>query len=502
MRMLPSVSPYKNEQRIYHGAWISKSFLAALPPSTYTHTLTNQRSPTISVDETTAQTAELDQHLAAHIAYLESHWSQALERHQFDGAWLSAGEAIFDFQDDHGPRFKPNPYLAQWVAPEFISPGSRLLLRPGHKPVLFLHQPTDYWHAHSPLPQQLAPYVDIRAFAETSELLKACQQHLQAGNRMAFIGPEGESNEQFGEANPARLTAYLHFHRAHKTSYELAVMRTASEIGAAGHVAAEACFHAGGSEFDIHMAYLVGSQQSEVQLPYGNIVALNEHGSVLHYQFQDRTVPEPYRSLLIDAGGSYRGFASDITRTYAAKGSTHQQFKDLIDAMEDHQLALIEKVEPGVTFADLHVQMHRQLAKVLADADLVTCTPEQAFEDSITEDFCPHGLGHLLGLQVHDVGGHLADDKGNNAPPPEQYPTLRFTRAVELDHVFTIEPGLYFIESLLADAKNHKTKRNLINWKAVETLKGYGGIRIEDNVRVLPDGVENLTRNAFRNIQT
>jgi len=501
MRMLPSVSPQKNEQRIYHGAWIAKSSLAALPPSTYTGALTNDRSPTISVDENTEQAAELNQHLAAHIAYLESHWSQALERHQFDGAWLSAGAAVFDFQDDHGPRFKPNPYLAQWVAPEFISPGSRLLIRIGHKPVLFLHQPTDYWHAHSPLPEQLAPYVDIRAFAATSELLKACQQHLQADNRLAYIGPEGESNEQFGEANPAGLTAYLHFHRAHKTSYELAAMRTASDIGAAGHVAAEASFHAGGSEFDIHMAYLIASQQSEVQLPYGNIVALNEHGSVLHYQFQDRAVPEPCRSLLIDAGGSYRGFASDITRTYAAQGSTHQLFRDLINAMEDHQLALIDKVRPGITFADLHIQMHQQLGQVLVDADLVKCGAEQAFENSITEDFCPHGLGHLLGLQVHDVGGHLADDKGNTAPPPDQYPNLRFTRAVELDHVFTIEPGLYFIESLLADAKTHKTKRNLINWSAVETLKGYGGIRIEDNVRVLPDGVENLTRNAFRNIQ-
>ncbi|MCR9261366.1 MAG: Xaa-Pro dipeptidase [Pseudomonadaceae bacterium] len=501
MRMLPSVSPYKNEQRIYHGAWIAKSLLAALPPATYTHTFTDNRSPTISFDQTTAQPAELDQHLPAHIAHLENHWSQALEQHQFDGAWLVAGEAIFDFQDDHGPRFKPNPYLAQWVAPEFISPGSRLLLQPGHKPVLFLHQPTDYWHAHSPLPQQIAPYVDIRPFAETAELLQACQQHMQADKKMAVIGPEGASNEQFGEPNPAELTAYLHFHRAHKTSYELAVMRTASDIGAAGHVAAEACFHSGGSEFDIHMAYLVGSQQSEVELPYGNIVALNEHGSVLHYQFQDRTVPNPSRSLLIDAGGNYRGYASDITRTYTAQGSTHQRFRDLISAMQDHQLALIDKVAPGVTFADLHVQMHRQLAQVLADAELVNCSPEQAFEESITEDFCPHGLGHLLGLQVHDVGGHLADDQGNSAPPPEQYPTLRFTRAVELDHVFTIEPGLYFIASLLADARNHNTKRKLINWDAVEALKGYGGIRIEDNVRVLADGVENLTRNAFRNIQ-
>ena len=462
----------------------------------------NQRSATITVDQTTAQIAEPDQHLADHIRHLESHWSRALEQHQFDGAWLSAGEAIFDFQDDHGPRFKPNPYLAQWVAPEFLNPGARLLIRPGHKPVLFLHQPTDYWHAHSPLPETLAPFLDIRVFAEPAELLNACQQHVQAGDTMAFIGPEDGSNESFGEANPAALTAYLHFHRAHKTTYELAVMRIASDIGAAGHLAAEACFHQGGSEFDIHMAYLVGSKQSEVHLPYGNIVALNEHGSVLHYQFQDRTVPEPCRSLLIDAGGSYRGFASDITRTYASKGADHQLFRNLINAMETHQLALIDSVRPGMTFADLHVQMHQQLGQVLADADLVSCSPEQAFEDAVTEDFCPHGLGHLLGLQVHDVGGHLADDKGNSAPPPEQYPNLRFTRAVDLDHVFTIEPGLYFIQSLLTDAKADRQKRNLINWNVVDALQGYGGIRIEDNVRVLADGVENLTRNAFKNIST
>ena len=277
-------------------------------------------------------------------------------------------------------------------------------------------------------------------------------------------------------------------------------MRAASDIGAAGHVAAESCFHQGGSEFEIHMAYLVGSKQSEVELPYGNIVALNNHGSVLHYQFQDRTVPEPYRSLLIDAGGCYRGYASDITRTYAAMGKDHEPFRSLIDAMEKHQMALIDSVTPGKTFADLHVQMHQQLGEVLANADLVSCSAEQAFEDAVTEDFCPHGLGHLLGLQVHDVGGHLADDKGNSAPPPEQYPTLRFTRAVELDHVFTIEPGLYFIESLLAAAKANKKKSHLINWDAVDALKGYGGIRIEDNVRVLADGVENLTRNAFEKL--
>jgi len=292
--------------------------------------------------------------------------------------------------------------------------------------------------------------------------------------------------------NPAALLDYLHFHRARKTAYELAAMRYASDVGAAGHIAAAQAFAGGGTEFDIHMAYLSGAQQAEVDLPYGNIVGLNEHAAVLHYQHQNRRHDHAPRSLLIDAGGSYRGYASDITRTYA--GSGENDFAELLKRMQSHQQALIDSIRPGVRFADLHVQMHRQLAAVLADAELVTCAADAAFEQGITEAFCPHGLGHLLGLQVHDVGGHLADDHGNPAPPPEQYPSLRFTREIDVDYVFTIEPGLYFIPSLLQALKN---KRAAVNWARVDALAGCGGIRIEDNVRVLDDGVENLTRDAF-----
>lgn len=406
-----------------------------------------------------------------------------------------------DFQDDHGPRFKANPYLAQWVPPSFLSPGARLLIRPGQRATLFLHQPTDYWHASAPLPDELAPYLDIRTFTEMADLLTDCQQQILPGEKLAHIGPQGENNEALGEDNPVALTAYLHFHRAHKTQYELSAMRLASDIGAAGHLAAQACFRQGGSEFDIHMAYLLASKQSETQLPYGNIVALNDHGSILHYQLQQREVPQDYRSLLIDAGGNYRGYASDITRTYATQGGQHQPFADLISAMEAHQLALIDSVKPGITFAELHVQMHRQLGDVLAQAQLVNCSGQRAFETGITEDFCPHGLGHLLGLQVHDVGGHLADEKGRSAAPPANYPTLRFTRSVDINHVFTIEPGLYFIDTLLNNARGSKDKSALINWPTVERLQSYGGIRIEDNVRVLDSGVENLTRDAFARVE-
>ena len=372
------------------------------------------------------------------------------------------------------------------------------MLRKDKQPVLFIHQPTDYWHAVAPLPEELAHWVDIRAFAETDELLNACQQAVEPALTLAHIGPVNDDNEIFGEPNPPRLTNYLHFHRAHKTAYELIAMRMASDVGARGHIAARDAFRAGGTEFDIHMAYLLASQQSEVDLPYGNIIAINEHASILHYQFQDRRQAQPARSLLIDAGGNYRGFASDITRTYAQSSTEHAAFAQLLDLMETHQQQLVASVKPGSTFADLHVQMHRQLADVLVAAELVNCSAQAAFEQGITELFCPHGLGHLLGLQVHDVGGHLGDADGNTAPPPDNYPTLRFTRGIDLDHVFTIEPGLYFIPSLLDQRRAENAD---LNWPMIDALRSYGGIRIEDNVRVLADGVENLTRDAFARVQ-
>ena len=436
-------------------------------------------------------------HLAAHIEHLTNHWQQALAQHHFDGAWLSAGEAEFHFQDDHGPKFKANAYLCQWVNPEFLGPGARLLLRQGKKPLLFIHHPTDYWHAVAPLPSELEPFLEIRSFADPEDLLNACQRELSPELRLAHIGPSNQANEVFGESNPVDLVNYLHFHRARKTLYELEAMRQATEIGVRGHLAAAEAFSCDGTEFEIHMAFLQASRQAELDLPYGNIVALNEHASILHYQHQDRHHPTPAQSLLLDAGGNYRGYASDITRTYAANGTAHQTFAELLELMEQHQRALCASVRPGMTFAELHEQMHRQLGEVLVSAGIATCSAEAAKENGLTEAFCPHGLGHLLGLQVHDVGGHLADEHGNPAPPPENYPTLRFTRAIDIDHVFTIEPGLYFIPSLLDKLREDKAQ---VDWPLIDALRGYGGIRIEDNLRVVKDGAENFTRDAFQRL--
>ncbi|MEM9621445.1 MAG: Xaa-Pro dipeptidase, partial [Pseudomonadota bacterium] len=377
------------------------------------------------------------------------------------------------------------------------------LLIPGRKPQLFLPRPADYWHSVPPDPEYLADVIDVQTFSTQERLLKACESACNQVSRLAEVGPvEGNTNAGRNEhqvINPTALLDYIDFHRARKTGYELMLMREASDIGARGHLAAAEAFAAGGSEFAVHMAYLLASAQNEQELPYGNIVGINEHAGILHYQHQDRTPAKPSRSLLIDAGGSRRGYASDITRTYAHADEQESLFATLIKAMEAHQQQLIEQIRPGDTYADLHDRMHQQLATILAEHHLVKCGADAAYTSGLTRTFCPHGLGHLLGLQVHDAGGHLADSAGTPAPPPEAYPALRFTRAIEIDQVFTIEPGLYFMPQLLEPLRQSDTP---VNWAVVDPLIAYGGIRIEDNVRVLAKGCENLTRDAFARVST
>ena len=94
-------------------------------------------------------------------------------------------------------------------------------------------------------------------------------------------------------------------------------------------------------------------------------------------------------------------------------------------------------------------------------------------------------------------GGHLANEDGDAAPPPDNYPTLRFTRQIETDQVFTIEPGIYFIDSMIKSLRDDNAP---INWQTLEALYPYGGVRIEDNVRVLEQGHENLTRDAWQRV--
>lgn len=246
------------------------------------------------------------------------------------------------------------------------------------------------------------------------------------------------------------------------------------------------------SEFDINHVYLSTTGHRDIDVPYGNIIALNEHAAVLHYTKLDRLPPEQSRSFLIDAGTEYNGYAADLTRTYAAcSGSEYAQ---LLKDMNEEELALIATLKAGVRYTEYHLQMHQRIAKLLLKHQLVKGLSEEALvAEDITGPFMPHGVGHPLGLQVHDVAGFMQDDHGTHLAAPQQYPYLRCTRILEPRMVLTIEPGIYFIDSLLAPWRAGKFSQHF-DWARIDALKPYGGIRIEDNVIIREQGVENMTR--------
>ena len=436
-----------------------------------------------------------------HFSTINQRWNLALDQCGFDSAVIYAGEQAMYFHDDHGAPFKTNPNLLQWLPQDQIPEHSCLIVRPGKKPTLLFFRPIDFWHAPTLMPENHGQHLDVELFEDSASLFVRCAELLASKTKYAFVGETQEDllvKLRNCVVNPSDLIHYLYFQRGSKTPYELETMQCSSNIGVMGHLAAAKAFHAGATEFEIHLSYLKATGHNEVGLPYSNIIAQNEHASLLHYQHQDRTAAKHLNSLLIDAGGTFNGYASDITRTHVGKhcysAEAGDEFAALIAAMDAHQLKLTHAVTEGSHYLDLHKLMHRQLADLLVEHNLLTCSAEEAFDQGLTEPFCPHGLGHLLGIQVHDVGGHQINLKGEKAPPPASYSTLRLTRPLDIDMVLTIEPGLYFIPSLLEPLKQANAA---VNWQKIAALMPFGGIRIEDNVCVTQASSRNLTRDAF-----
>ncbi|MBS0438733.1 MAG: Xaa-Pro dipeptidase [Proteobacteria bacterium] len=426
-----------------------------------------------------------------HLRTLQSRADAALARGGFDHLVVAAGVLRDQFLDDRPYPFAVNPHFKHWL-PVTKAPGSWIVYTPGAKPKLVYLQPRDYWHV---VPEAPAGYwVEHFDVAIVHEAHAALAHLPKALSRCAIIG---EDNAALGDAkpnNPDAVLNYLHWQRSYKTDYELAMLRVASKIGVRAHRAAQAAFRAGKSEYDINTAYLNAVHETENELPYGNIIALNQHAATLHYMDFNRAPPAHAESFLIDAGASFHGYGSDITRTYAAPHAS--EFQALIDAVDAAQRGFVAKVKKGQSYPELHIHAHHALAGILREQDFIRLSPESAVETGVSSIFFPHGLGHMLGLQVHDVAGFQKDENGGTIPRPPGHPYLRFTRTLEPRMVTTIEPGIYFIDLLLAELKNKPQARD-VNWDKVDAFRRFGGIRIEDDVVCTDGAPENLTRDAF-----
>jgi Xaa-Pro dipeptidase len=432
------------------------------------------------------------QAFADHLEIVKKRSGSALQSAGYDGLLVHAGTPPLLFLDDQHLPFRVQAPFKVWT-PLTDAPDSFVYFVPGKKPLLLIHQPVDYWHKSPEIPDDYwTSAFDIVSCADRAAARQALPRDL---SRTAFIGAPFPELLGWGPAaiNPEHLIVQLDYGRAAKTPYEVACLREANVLGARGHIAAEKAFRAGASEFEIALEFMKACGQRERELPYNPIIALNEGGAVLHYQIQQRAKPAKLHSLLIDAGAEFGGYASDITRTHSHHDA---EFAALVRRFDELQLQLCAQVRVGLDWKDFHQASYRAISEFLRETGVINVSAEEAIDTALTSVFYPHGIGHLLGLQVHDVGGLQGTPEGRQIDRPYNHPFLRLTRKLEDGCVVTVEPGFYFIDQLLEEAKAKPLGR-MIEWKRVDQLRKFGGVRIEDNVVARAGAHENLTRPAF-----
>lgn len=428
---------------------------------------------------------------AAHVADRRATTEAALAAAGFDRLLLHSGRPFTYFADDQDAPFHPTPHFAHWAPVE--GPHHLLDVRPGRTPRLFRVTPRDYWYEPpTPAPDYVRSVVDVVDVATPEEAWKAAGD----GARTAFVGEDAAAAAAHGvgpgAVNPPALLARLDWARSYKSAYEVETVLEANRIASHGFLAAEAAFRAGRTEMEIHHAYLSAVGTMEEALPYPTIIGLNERAATLHYHGKRGREAGPGAVMLVDAGAPLRGYGSDITRTFLTDAAD-PAFTSLVRGLDALQRQLAREARPGRPYLDLHVAAHRGIASLLREAGVFRVDAEEAFARGLTRPFFPHGLGHFLGVQVHDVAGRQAAPEGGTVPPPPEYPSLRTTRTIEEGMLFTIEPGVYFIPILLEPLRAG-SGASAVDWGVVDRLLPSGGVRIEDDVFVGREENRNLTR--------
>jgi Xaa-Pro aminopeptidase len=293
-----------------------------------------------------------------------------------------------------------------------------------------------------------------------------------------------------------RLTGELRFGlsrvRRSKDAVELERMRAAQRATSAAFAAVVPLLQQGSTEraAQIELEATAFRHGAEA-MAYDTIVGSGPNSAVLHFAPTSRRLGRG-ELVLIDAGAQYRGYASDITRTYPVGGELGPLQRELHSLVRAAELAAIERCTVDTEWRDVHLTAARVIAEGLVGVGLLRGEPGALIESGAVGLFFPHGIGHLVGLGVRDAGGTLADRR--NDPPP--FPNLRLDLPLAAGFVVTVEPGIYFVPALLQDPERRRRHRDHVAWDHVDRMLDFGGIRIEDNVLITEDGHEVLTRDV------
>ena len=385
------------------------------------------------------------------------------------------------------PVGRPLDELEDWLARR----GEQTLIELGAGSVVPEPPPAPTETSDAEAPEGDAPEADVGGDESSGVGAESSSDAVASNGAAADV-------DASAEAAVLRLSAAIAAERLIKDEAELDDMRRAAAASTAGFEWVYANAAPGMTERQIQVG--MESQFFAAGAPrvaYDSIVASGPHGAYLHYVYAGddplrpatRTV-EAGDLLLIDAGAQFGGYASDVTRTMVVGADPTDEQEFLWQLVLRTQQQTIDMCRPGIQWREVHLAAARIMGGGLVEMGLLRGEPAELVSEGVVALFFPHGLGHQLGLSVHDVTGIPRGHERSDDPALKH---LRIDRELEAGMVTTVEPGLYFIDALLGDPARREKFAGSVVWDRVDELRGFGGIRIEDNVLVTDGEPEVLT---------
>ncbi len=358
------------------------------------------------------------------------------------------------------------------------------------------------WMGKQPLMKEQGMKIGIENTAPLSELNKLINKAMAEGKKIHFVPPyRGETIIQLSSltgipVHEVRASASVDLIRAVvklrmvKEQAEVEEIEKMVDVAGIMHTTAMKMAKPGVVEREIAgtIEGIALSKCGPVSFP----VILSINGQTLHNHHHGNTL-SPGRMLVIDAGcENDLHYASDITRTVPVGGKFNERQKGIYEVVLAANMAAITTIRPGIPFREIHMLAATEIAKGLTKLGIMKGDPEKAAAAGAHTLFFPHGLGHPLGLDVHDLEGmgenHVGYDEEVQRSKEFGLAFLRFGRKLREGFVMTVEPGIYFIPELIDIWKSENKLSEFINYNLVESYKDFGGIRIEDNVLVTANG--------------
>lgn len=367
------------------------------------------------------------------------------------------------------------------------------------------------WMGPQPIVRDLAEKVGIKNTGNLSHIKEKIDNAILKGRKIHFLPTYraensleierllGISNNNIKNYASEELIRAVISQRSVKSNGEIDEIEKALDISYEMYMAIMNRAKPGKYERELvgEIEGIISSFGSHYSFP--TILTIN--GETLHNHFHGNKLKKN-RLLIIDSGAeSPEHYASDITRTFPVGGKFTSEQKDIYEIVLESQLCAIKSIKPGGKYRDTHLKVAEIIAQGMKDLGLMKGNIEDAVEKGAHALFFPHGLGHMMGLDVHDMEDLGEDLVGydDTVKRSDQFGLayLRLAKKLKPDYVFTVEPGIYFIPALIDQWSSEKRYKEYINYSKVEKFKGFGGIRIEDDVVVTSNGYRVLGRKAI-----